>query len=224
MTDNKLFFSKENMMTIYNIFSDYLINKKNIKKELVETNETKDFIYKNMILSKETNLSIKDSNISLINKLIDIYLTKYFILDSKNRDINKYPDKYNFNYINNLVYDKNFIIDKLIMYGFYNYIKVTINEEEFVFIIENFVNNNSIMKPLYTKEIDLSGELNIFFDKSIEYTDIVNKEDIKTKQCTYYDTQKNMILIDDFNKININNTKIIIDNDKQNILIFNKIF
>ena len=60
----------------------------------------------------------------------------------------------------------------------------------------------------------------IFFDKTIIYSDTENIE--SDSQCTYYDNQKNVILVNTYDKIDKQNNKII-NNDKQNILIFSKI-
>lgn len=163
-----LFFSKDNMITIYNIFSDFLINKKNINKKYVDTSQVKEFIYKNMIDYKNNNeidnIDLKKTNIEFINRIIDTYLTEYLIIDSSLRDIEKFPSQTKYDY-ETYLFEEKFTIEKVILKGIYTYKILTINNINIPLIVENVVNNEyTIMKPLIYKRIDVLKKVFIFFE------------------------------------------------------------
>jgi hypothetical protein len=163
-----LFFSKENMITIYNIFSDFLINKKNINKNIMDTPQIKEFIYKNMIDYKNNNeidnIDLKKTNIEFINRIIDTYLTEYIIIDSSSRDIEKFPNQIKYDY-GTYLFEEKFSIEKVILKGIHTHTILTINNINIPLIVENVINNEyTIMKPLIYKQIDVLKKVSIFFD------------------------------------------------------------
>lgn len=172
-----IFFSKDNIIKIFNIFTEFLVNKKNINKNSLEYQKTREFIYNNMLLYVKNNENLplkeeldfnqlKNINIKFINKLIDNYFIDTIVIDSKNRNIIKYPSRYEYIINNNIYYNGTFNVKNVILNTNCKYCTLIINNESILLIANSSLDDNfTIFTPVNYKNIiiDETGDINIKF-------------------------------------------------------------